>query len=185
MVSVRALRLPTMTATAGRVKCQCKRTWFTSHIRNGLGQLRIAGTTSQGGELPGDPLGHLHAAKRAASSCARRGGHVQLCSIARGARGINPETFRRRGQLLSRAATGQTGIGRSSATADLTLLGHRLWDRRDASPRKPPKLDRLLCDEAVQIERAIAWLTFHACSAHPAGGEESWADMRVHGCQHN
>ena len=36
-----------------------------------------------------------------ASSCAKRGGHVQLCSKPRGARGLGPETFRRRGQLLS------------------------------------------------------------------------------------
>ena len=46
------------------------------------------------------PLRQLHITHRA-SSCAKRGGHVQLCSKPRGARGIEPKTFRRRGQLLS------------------------------------------------------------------------------------
>ena len=45
------------------------------------------------------PLRQLHVTHRA-SSCAERGGHVQLCSKPRGARGIEPETFRRRGQLV-------------------------------------------------------------------------------------
>ena len=49
------------------------------------------------------PLRQLHITHRA-SSCAKRGGHVQLCSKPRGARGIKPETFRR-GQLLSRPPT--------------------------------------------------------------------------------
>ena len=43
-------------------------------------------------ETPPRPL---HATHRA-SSCAKGGGHVQLCSKPRGARGIEPETFRRR-----------------------------------------------------------------------------------------
>ena len=46
------------------------------------------------------PLRQLHVTHRA-SSCAKRGGHVQLCSKPKGAPGIEPETFRRRGQLLS------------------------------------------------------------------------------------
>ena len=38
-----------------------------------------------------------------ASSCAKQGGHdhVQLFSKSKGARGIEPETFTRRGQILS------------------------------------------------------------------------------------
>ena len=55
------------------------------------------------------PLGQLHITHRA-SSCAKRGGHVQLCSKPRGARGIEPETFRRRGQLLTCPPT--TGLWR-------------------------------------------------------------------------
>ena len=50
------------------------------------------------------PLRHLHITHRA-SSCAKRGGRVQLCSKARGTRGIEPEIFRSRGQLLSRPPT--------------------------------------------------------------------------------
>ena len=50
------------------------------------------------------PLRQLHVTHRA-SSCAKRGGHGQLCSKPRGARGIEPETFGRRGQLLSRPPT--------------------------------------------------------------------------------
>ena len=50
------------------------------------------------------PLRQLHVTHRA-SSCAKRGGHVQLCSKPRGTHGIEPETFRRRGQLLSRPPT--------------------------------------------------------------------------------
>ena len=46
------------------------------------------------------PLRQLHVTHRA-SSCAKRGGHVRLCSNPWGARGIEPETFRRGGQLLS------------------------------------------------------------------------------------
>ena len=46
------------------------------------------------------PLRQLPVTHRA-SSCAKRGGHVQLCSKPRGARGIEPETFRGRSQLLS------------------------------------------------------------------------------------
>ena len=38
------------------------------------------------------PLRQLHVTHRA-SSCAQRGGHVQLCSEPRGSRGIEPETF--------------------------------------------------------------------------------------------
>ena len=64
----------------------------------------MTGTTSQGGKPPGNPPRQLHITHRA-SSCAKRGGHVQLCSKPRGARGIEPETFRRRGQLLSRPPT--------------------------------------------------------------------------------
>ena len=45
-------------------------------------------------------LRQLHVTHRA-SSCAKRGGNVQLCSKPRGARRIEPETFRRRGHLLS------------------------------------------------------------------------------------
>ena len=45
------------------------------------------------------PLRQLHVTRRA-SSCAKQGGHVQLCSKPRGARGIEPETFTRRGQLV-------------------------------------------------------------------------------------
>ena len=63
-----------------------------------------------------NPLRQLHVTHRA-SSCAKRGGHVQLCSKPRGARGIEPETFIRRGQLLSCPPTtgpykGQVGRGR-------------------------------------------------------------------------
>ena len=47
------------------------------------------------------PLRQLHVTHRA-FSCARRGGHVQLCLKPSGARGIEPETFRRRGLLLRR-----------------------------------------------------------------------------------
>ena len=50
------------------------------------------------------PLRQLQVTHRA-SSCAKRGGHVQLCSKPRGAHGIDPKTFRRRGQLLSRPPT--------------------------------------------------------------------------------
>ena len=46
------------------------------------------------------PLRQLHVTHRT-SSCAKQGGHVQLCSKPRSARGIEPETFRTRGQLLS------------------------------------------------------------------------------------
>ena len=45
------------------------------------------------------PLKQLHVTHRA-SSCAQRGGHVQLGSKPREARGIRPETFRGRSQLL-------------------------------------------------------------------------------------
>ena len=38
------------------------------------------------------PLRQLHVTDRS-SSCAKRGGHVQLCLKPRGARGIKPETF--------------------------------------------------------------------------------------------
>ena len=55
------------------------------------------------------PLRQLHVTHRA-SSCAKRGGHVQLCSKPRGARGIEPETFRRRGQLLRCVGEGGTGL---------------------------------------------------------------------------
>ena len=64
----------------------------------------MTGTTSQGGKPPGNPLRQLHATHRA-SSCAKRGGHVQLCSKPRGARGIEPKTFQRGDQLLSRPPT--------------------------------------------------------------------------------
>ena len=50
------------------------------------------------------PLRQLQVTHRA-SSCAKRGGHVQLCSKARGVCGIEPKTFQRRGQLLSRPPT--------------------------------------------------------------------------------
>ena len=54
------------------------------------------------------PLRQLHVTHRT-SSCAQRGGHVQLCSKPRGARGI--ETFRGRGQLLScPPTTGPNGL---------------------------------------------------------------------------
>ena len=61
----------------------------------------MTGATSQGVK---PPLRQLHATHRA-SSCAKRGGHGQLCSKPRGARGIEPETYRRRGQLVSRPPT--------------------------------------------------------------------------------
>ena len=38
------------------------------------------------------PLRQLHVTHRA-SSCSQRGGHVQLCSTPRGARGVEPGTF--------------------------------------------------------------------------------------------
>ena len=44
------------------------------------------------------PLRKLQVTHRA-SSCAKRGGHVQLCSKPRGARVIEPKTFRRRVKL--------------------------------------------------------------------------------------
>ena len=81
------------------------------------------------------PLRQLQVTHRA-SSCAKRGGHVQLCSKPRGARGIEPETFRRRGQLLSRPPT--TGPKRSHARSrclvyntharTLRLVPHLGWD---------------------------------------------------------
>ena len=55
------------------------------------------------------PLRQLHVTHRA-SSCAKRGGHVKLCLKPRGARGIEPETIRRRGQLLSRPPTTGQGV---------------------------------------------------------------------------
>ena len=65
----------------------------------------MTGTTSQGGEPPGNPPQTTHRA----SSCAKRRGHVRLCSKPRGARGIEPATFKRMGQLLSRPRVlGQT-----------------------------------------------------------------------------
>ena len=67
------------------------------------------------------PLRQLHATHRA-SSCAKRGGHVQLCSKPRRARGIEPETFRRRGQLLSRPPTTGTRDHSSVGMVDPT------WD---------------------------------------------------------
>ena len=42
------------------------------------------------------PLRQLQVTHRT-SSCAKRGGHVKLCSNPWGARGIDPKTFRRRG----------------------------------------------------------------------------------------
>ena len=74
----------------------------------------MIGITRQGGKPPGNPVRQLHATHRA-SSCAKRDGHVQLCSNPRGARGIEPETFRRRGQLLIRPPA--TGPKRGSDTA--------------------------------------------------------------------
>ena len=50
------------------------------------------------------PLRQLRIIHRA-SSCAKRGGHVQFCLKPRSARGIKAETFRSRGQLLSRPPT--------------------------------------------------------------------------------
>ena len=58
----------------------------------------MTGTKSQGGEPPGKS--QLHVPHRA-SSFSKRGGHVQMCSKPRGARGAEPETFCRRGQLVS------------------------------------------------------------------------------------
>ena len=58
---------------------------------------------------------------------------MQLCSKPKGARGIEPETFSRRGQLLSRPPTtgpcvrGHVVHGESSkrqATPRNTILGH-------------------------------------------------------------
>ena len=63
-----------------------------------------AGPQAKGVNHLETPLRQLHVTHRA-SSCAKRGGHVHLCSKTRGARGIEPETFRRRGQLLSRPPT--------------------------------------------------------------------------------
>ena len=65
------------------------------------------------------PLRQLQVTHRA-SSCAKRGGHVQLCSKPRGARGIEPKTFRRRGQLLSRPPT----------TGPLCIDAVRMWLQR-------------------------------------------------------
>ena len=62
------------------------------------------------------PLRQLHATDRA-SSCAERGGHVQLCSKPRGARRIKPESSRRRGQLLSHIWLCFTGDLVDSATS--------------------------------------------------------------------
>ena len=58
-------------------------------------------------------LRQLHVTHRA-SSCAKRSGHAQLCSKPKGARGIEPEPFKRRGQLLScRPTTGPTCVRQS------------------------------------------------------------------------
>ena len=68
------------------------------------------GPQAEGKNYLETPLRQLHVAHRT-SSCAKRGGHVQLCSKPRGARGIEPETFLRRGQLLSRPpTTGQMDV---------------------------------------------------------------------------
>ena len=74
------------------------------------------GTTSQGEEPPGNPLRQLHATHWA-STCeseAVTSSDLQLCSKPTGPRGIGPETFRRRGQLLSRPPT--TGQSLSVST---------------------------------------------------------------------
>ena len=66
------------------------------------------GTQAEGVNHLETPLRPLQVTHRA-SSCAKRGGHAQLGSKPRGARGIEPKTFRRRGQLSSCPPTTVTG----------------------------------------------------------------------------
>ena len=70
-----------------------------------------AGPQASGVKHMETPLRQLHMIRRA-SSCAKRGGPVQLCSCeSRGARRLQPEIFRRRGQLLSHPPiTGQCDV---------------------------------------------------------------------------
>ena len=63
-----------------------------------------AGPQAEGVNHLETPLRQLQVSHRA-SSCAKRGGHMKLCSKPRGARGIEPKPFRRRGKLLSRPPT--------------------------------------------------------------------------------
>ena len=72
------------------------------------------------------PLRRLQENHRA-PSCAERGGHVQLCSKPRGARGIGPETFRKRGLLVSRPPTTGphfNGVGDSDVSVSVFAVMH-------------------------------------------------------------
>ena len=80
------------------------------------------------------PLRQLHITHRA-SSCAKRGGYVQLCSKPRGAHGIEPETFRRRGQLLSCPPTTGPFIGKN-LTHSLHFVFPRLCYTEKAAPTR-------------------------------------------------
>ena len=76
-------------------------------------------------------LRQLHVSYRA-SSCAKRGGHVQLCLKPMGARGIEPETFRRRGKVSScPPTTGPKILNKKFKNLDImpNPSGHR--------PRRP------------------------------------------------
>ena len=85
------------------------------------------------------PSQKVHTTHRA-SCCAKRGGHVQLCSTPRGARRIEPEAFTRMGQLLPRRPS--TGpemycapwqcmcVCTDSALKNMQDLGYSMWRHR-------------------------------------------------------
>ena len=76
---------------------------------------------------------------------------MQLCSKPRGARGIEPETFRRRGQLLTRPPT--TGPGDTFESISLKISS--LFRHYDVEVVRAANAARVSCSEERQYVRLV------------------------------
>ena len=128
------------------------------------------------------PLRQLHITYRA-SSCAKRGCDAQLCSKPRGARGIEPETLRRRGQLLSCPQTTGPNLCRSDRAAGAVRSGER-----PAGPCMKCGLPAAVDTHAPHLPpdfNRSPGASCHAASCHPPSCRVRWHQgIQMQECMH-